>query len=190
MDLLELSHGKYIHNRRVKVLANLLSNYFPLNSTILDVGCGDGLLASLILTKRPDLNITGVDILKRPKTHINVVPFNGQSLPFEDRTFDFVMFVDVLHHTNNQKTLLREAKRVASNGLIIDRSTLCVMDWVGNARHGVNLEYDYWTNAKWATTFENLGLKTEHWITDLQIYPKPLDLIFGRSLHFIAHLSN
>jgi len=48
MNLLEEIHGSYVHNRRVRVLARELSALLPANGQVLDVGCGDGLLAALM----------------------------------------------------------------------------------------------------------------------------------------------
>ena len=87
----------------------------PPNACVLDIGCGDGLLSQRILAKRPDIQITGVDVLVRPSTHIPVTAFDGRRLPYEDKTVDVALFVDVLHHTSDPTSLLREAKRVAKD---------------------------------------------------------------------------
>ena len=52
--------------------------------------------------------ITGIDVLVRDHTHIPVVKFDGTSIPFPDRSFDTLVFVDVLHHTNDPVLLLRD----------------------------------------------------------------------------------
>ena len=53
MNVLEKIHGSYVHSRRVRVLAREFSALLPAHGRILDVGCGDGLLAALIrLTNR------------------------------------------------------------------------------------------------------------------------------------------
>jgi hypothetical protein len=62
------------------------------------------------------------------------------------------------------------------------------MDWVGNARQGVALPYNYWSLAKWHRVFDKLGLSINSWESNLMLYPPPADLILGRSLHFIALL--
>ena len=94
-------------------------------------------------------------------------------------------------------TLLREAVRVARQAILIKdhlvegpfaHSTLRLMDWVGNARHGVPLPYNYWTLAEWHRAFDKLGLNINFWESNLRLYPFPADLIFGRSLHFVALL--
>lgn len=191
-------HGRYVHGRRVNVLTERISQLIPLNATVLDVGCGDGLLSTLIMRNRPDIEISGIDVLVRKDAKIPVTGFDGAQIPFADKTFDTAIFVDVLHHTDNQLRLLEEARRVTRNSLVIKDHllngalaglTLRVMDWVGNASHGVALPYNYWTEEKWKVAFESLDLRIDTWETELKLYPFPANLIFDRSLHFIARLN-
>jgi SAM-dependent methyltransferase len=197
MSLMERLHGDYVHSRRVRVLCDHLSQLIPSNGRVLDVGCGDGLLASLILERRRDAEISGIDVLVREKTKIPVKGFNGSTIPFPDKSFDVVMFVDVLHHTADPKLLLSEAKRVAAKAILIKdhrlngflaRPTLRMMDWVSNAPHGVVLPYNYWSHQRWQEAFASLNLSVGFWKQDLQLYPNPANLLFGRSLHFISRL--
>ena len=191
-------HGRYVHGRRVNVLTDRISQLIPPNAKVLDVGCGDGLLSTLIMQNRPDIEIRGIDVLVRKDTKIPVTEFNGTAIPFADQTFDTAIFVDVLHHTNNQLKLLDEARRVTRQSLIIKDHllngvlaglTLRLMDWVGNASHGVALPYNYWPEEKWKAAFESLNLKVDSWETELKLYPSLANLLFGRSLHFIARLN-
>lgn len=195
MSLLERIHGGYVHNRRVRVLARELSALLPARGRILDVGCGDGLLASLIQNYEPGRTVTGLDVLIRIGTHIPVEKFDGHTLPFSDASFETLMFVDVLHHTDNPATLLREAARVARHSIVIKdhtlngiaaAATLRFMDWVGNRRHNVVLPHNYWPKQKWLDTFASLDLKVQVWKSKLDLYPPPADFLFGRSLHFVA----
>lgn len=194
---MERLHGHYVHSRRVRVLCDHLSELIPRNGRVLDVGCGDGLLASLILERRRDAQISGIDVLVREKTKIPVTSFNGSTIPFPDKSFDVVMFVDVLHHTVDPRLLLTEAKRVAAKAILIKdhrlngflaQTTLRIMDWVSNAPHGVVLPYNYWSHQTWQETFASLNLSVGFWKQDLQLYPNPANLLFGRSLHFISRL--
>ncbi len=197
MSSLGRLHGQYVHSRRVRVLCDYLSELLPQNARVLDVGCGDGWLAHLIMDKRKDLDIRGIDVLVRGESKIPVTPFNGLQIPFDDKSFDAVMFVDVLHHTEDPRILLSEAKRVAAKAIVIKDHrrngllagpTLRFMDWIGNAPHGVVLPYNYWPHARWHESFAALNMKVNDWKEDLHLYPKPADWIFGRSLHFIARL--
>jgi len=197
MKKLDEFHSNYVHTQRVTKLCEHLVEVIPIDSSILDVGCGDGQLARLIMNKRADIEISGVDVLARRDTGIPVSNFDGTTLPFSDKSFDLVMFIDVLHHTENPKVLLREAARVAKKGIVLKdhtrngllaNETLRLMDWVGNAKHGVALPYNYWSLREWQTAFAELKLKPRVWLKNLNLYPAPIDWIFGRSLHFISLL--
>ena len=197
MSPLARIHGGYVFRRRVRVLSRWLAQLIPPGARVLDVGCGDGLIAHLISQQRPDVQLQGIDVLIRPQTHVPVVPFDGQRIPHGDATFDAVMFVDVLHHTAEPMVLLREASRVARRAIIIKDHTrdgllagptLRMMDWVGNARHGVVLPYHYWPAARWTRAFEELAWRVATLEKTLQLYPWPASYFFDRSLHFVARL--
>jgi SAM-dependent methyltransferase len=197
MSLVGRLHGEHVHNRRVRLLCESLSDLIPESATLLDVGCGDGLLASLIMDKRQDLEVNGIDVLVRDSTKIPVSEFDGSVIPRASKSVDVVMFVDVLHHTEDPLVLLREATRVARKAVVIKDHlrngllaglTLRFMDFVGNAPHGVALPYNYWPYKKWQKAFDSLDLKVGAWKTDLRLYPSTVDWVFGRSLHFIARL--
>jgi len=198
MSVIGAVHTNLVFGRRVRILASQLANLLPENATVLDVGCGDGTLDSLILRSRPDLSINGIDILVRPQTHIPVVPFDGTTIPYPDGAFDVVMFVDVLHHTDDPMVLLREAKRVARRAVVLKDhtkdgflagSTLRFMDWVGNRHHGVVLPYNYWTLRQWKQAMAELGLVAAIWNADVGLYPWPANHFFDRALHFVAKLT-
>jgi SAM-dependent methyltransferase len=191
-------HDTFIHTRRVRVLASRLSALIPAGARVLDVGCGDGTLACLIMEMRPDVSIEGIDVLVRSGTPIPVTHFDGRTMPYRDGSFDVVMFVDVLHHTTDPMALLREAKRVGRMELIKDhfqegflaRPTLRAMDWLGNAHHGVSLPYNYWSKAQWDKAFDELGLSFKQTNIALGLYPAPVSWLFERGLHFIAAIEH
>lgn len=188
-------HGKAVHSRRVRVLARHFADLIPQKHSVLDVGCGDGLLDALVLKERPDLTITGVDVLARSGTHIEVIPFDGRRLPFSGATFDTVVFSDVLHHTPSPVAMLHEAVRVARQCVVIKdhsveglwaRPTLRFMDFVGNAPHGVVLPYNYLTPGEWEEAFAECRLVPREVRRQLGLYPAWANLWFGRSLHFVG----
>lgn len=195
--LIDHYHSSQVLSRRVNVLARHLAAVAPLGIAILDVGCGDGQVAKLLRDRRPDLEISGVDVLAREQTAIPVSLFDGHTLPLAAATKEAVMFVDVLHHTDDPLTLLREAVRVSRRWIIIKDhtrtgwaagATLRFMDWVGNARYGVALPYNYWTATQWQAAWAELNLQPVRSVTALELYPWWANWIFGRQLHFVTLL--
>ena len=197
INLLEQIHERSIRERRIRKLCGVLTASIPRNDRVLDVGCGDGVLDSRILQARPDLVITGLDVLLREKTHIPVEMYDGHYLPYADSSFDTVMFVDVLHHSESTEHLLLEAIRLTRKTIIIKDHlkngllagpTLRLMDNIGNRRFKVELSYNYWPRNRWLRTIAAMGLSVYNWKEKLAIYPWPMSLFFDRSLHFVAIL--
>lgn len=191
-------HQWFVADRRAQVLSRHLAGLIPAHARVLDVGCGDGRLSSLVASLRPDIELRGVEVLLRGSPAIPVEPYDGRQLPFADGEFDVVMLVDVLHHTDEPVAILREARRVARRAVVIKdhlcegwmaRPTLRFMDRVGNRRHGVSLPYNYLTLPQWRAAFTELGLSIEAWHTELNLYPWPARLVFERCLHFVARLA-
>ena len=93
-------------------------------STVLDVGCGTGVLAERLL--REGYDVTGVDpfaaMLERMKAReprIRAAHATGQSLPFDDNTFDLAYSVAVMHHIAEPQAVretLAEMCRVTKPG--------------------------------------------------------------------------
>ena len=197
LSALKQAHGSVVFARRVRVLADSLAATIPAGSSVLDIGCGDGTIASLIQERNPTVQIQGIEFAPRPACKIPCKPFDGVNIPHEPGSFDVCMFVDVLHHTHGIEPLLAEACRVSRRYVLIkdhladstlDFKTLQFMDWVGNRPHGVVLPYNYQNTTEWLRHFSNTGLKVIERQDKIAIYPFPFSLAFGRKLHFIALL--
>lgn len=113
----------------------LLSRYVdPHQKKILELGSGYGInLISWI--KKYNLDVVGVepesegfvstiDVSKK-LCQLNGVPLDrvvvskGESLPFDDNSFDIVYSANILEHTNNPIAVLRESLRVLKPGGIL-----------------------------------------------------------------------
>lgn len=191
-------HGKLVHNRRVDVLAERIASLFPACSTLFDVGCGDGTIAKHLTQRIPGLKVTGAEYSPRANCAIPCASFDGVHLPFEDKSFDCCMFIDVLHHSSDPLSILRDAARVSREYILIkdhiaenalDHWILRMMDWVGNRPHGVVLPYAYLSKEQWKTLYDNAGLSEQRLEQAIPLYPLPFSLIFGRGLHFISVLT-
>jgi SAM-dependent methyltransferase len=196
-QLLNFSHHNLVFKRRQRVLATCLAEEME-SGSVLDVGCGDGSIAALAMRNNPKLHFKGIDVFLRPDVAIEAQTYDGKTIPFENASFDWVSIVDVLHHTDEPKEVLRECARVARKGIVIKDhlreglfagATLRFMDWVGNYGHGVRLPYNYLSIAQWNNIFSNLELEPINMrISDIGIYPMPADLLFGRGLHLVTKL--
>lgn len=199
MNLVERLHERYILGRRVTALGRAVASFLPMGAEVLDVGCGDGRLAEVVLRARPDVVISGLEVQVRNDARMPVQAYDGITLPYARATFDVVMFVDVLHHTRHAEHLLREARRVARRAIVLKDHcadgvlawpTLRFMDHIGNARFGVDLPHSYLRWSEWTRLFERLELTMVHVHRRLGLYPPPLSWLFDRSLHFIALLES
>lgn len=90
--------------------------------TVLDVGCGDGILleqleALGIEVQGTDISTTALDIC-RTKGFV-VTRMEGERLPFADNSFDTVVALDVLEHTYDPSALLHEMKRVSKKNIVV-----------------------------------------------------------------------
>ncbi len=178
-------------------LAQLCADLIPSGARVLDIGCGDGRLAKRLTHTRSDIIVAGIDVLVRDRVDIPVTRFDGLRIPYPNGSFDVALLIDVLHHTEEPRVLLREAARVASQQIIIKDHTrdgwlagprLRFMDYIGNARYGVNLPFNYWPRAKWEAVCRELGFEVESWNSQLQLYPWPATYVFDDSLQFMTSL--
>ena len=89
--------------------------------SLLDVGCGGGILAEEFAGR--GLSVTGIDPsissietarrhADQTKAAINYCIGAGESLPFADASFNYVSCCDVLEHVQNVDTVLAEISRV------------------------------------------------------------------------------
>ena len=196
-SVLNALHNSVVFGRRVRVLAGHLANVIPQGGSVLDLGSGDGSIAAALMVLRPDLSIEGVDVMLRARTRIAVTVYDGVTLPFADRSFDYVTIVDVLHHTPDPAGVLKEAARVVRRGIVLKdhllegflaAPTLRFMDWVGNRGHDVALPYNYLSRVRWQEAFRTGGLVEASRRETLGIYPAPFSWFFDRTLHFVAYL--
>lgn len=184
--------------RRINVLSNEISSVMGDSiKKVVDVGCGDGTISSLIASKKEGREFSGIDIMARPTCAIPFKEYDGHQIPYEDNSVDACMFVDVLHHLHHVKELLAEAKRVSNKYIIIkdhlwknklDYKILEFMDNIGNKPHGVVLEYNYLPEKKWREIFDELGLEVVSMNKSIPLYAFPFSMVFGRELHFVALL--
>ena len=139
----------------------------------------------------------GVETRLRPACRIPVAVYDGFSLPYPDKSFDYVMVCDVLHHDPSPEIILKECARVATKGVVIkdhisenllDQVKLRMMDMVGNFQHHVRMEYNYLGRDDWKGIFDRCGFTEVARTETMALYTGVLQSIFGKGLHFINRL--
>lgn len=97
-------------------------------SSILDVGCGEGVLTSRWADRLPDTTIVGLD-LPDPRLEADWLPRRGpnlrftggrvEQLSFADDEFDLVTAIETLEHVPEPERALAEMARVARRHLLV-----------------------------------------------------------------------
>lgn len=193
----KMFHNKLIYTRRMKRLTDLIAPLLEDSKHILDVGCGDGKIDSYLLEKNKSITIRGIDVLVRPSVYLDVQKYDGITIPYESDTFDTVMTIDVIHHTDDPKVIVKELVRVSSKYIIIKDHVksgvisyikLRAMDYVGNSHYHVRCPYNYQTWKQWKEIFDMNGLEIVKLERNLNLYKGIFHLVFDGKMQFIALL--
>lgn len=151
--------------RTADILGDLLP-VVPPGSRVVDIGAGTCDIAA-------DLASRGREVVAVDVRDVSCVPrlrpilYDGRRLPFADRSFDWALLVDVLHHTEPDM-LLREAARVAANVFVHEdvyttarqRRLTYVMDSITNLEF-IGHPHANRDDAGWRASFDRVGLSVE-----------------------------
>jgi len=125
----------WIKNR--SILADLYKSekYFfekilPNVGSVLDIGCAAGGSALFCREIRTNLQYFGIDVSSNlidiakkrfaESKYTSFFHYDGETIPFEDSTIEFVFSFGVFHHLINWKELIAEALRVSSKYFLFD----------------------------------------------------------------------
>ncbi len=153
---------------RANLIANSYQKYLSKGTRVLDVGCGNGIVAHAIAEKT-GATITGTDIMEYLKMPIPYVQMTKEdALPFPDNNFDVAMINDALHHMTyeQQAKVIREALRVAPLVLAfeLDPTPLTrFLDWLSNKIHNwrMRIPFTFRTDAGWSEFLKKEGYTFE-----------------------------
>ncbi|SVE49768.1 uncharacterized protein METZ01_LOCUS502622, partial [marine metagenome] len=107
----------------------ILENFIPYNDlqgkSVLEIGCGTGLVSSHLAKAGADLS--AIDLTDRAieitkarfdlkNLSADIKQMNAEKMEFEHDTFDFVISWGVIHHSGNMQNILDEIYRVLNSG--------------------------------------------------------------------------
>jgi trans-aconitate methyltransferase len=107
-------------------LAELWARAQP--QTILDVGCGEGVLTEQWAQQNPNAKIVGIDLDdqrlrqewdKRRRPNLTFRVQEATSLPFADGEYEMACAIEVLEHLPDPAATLSEMSRVAQRWLLV-----------------------------------------------------------------------
>jgi 2-polyprenyl-3-methyl-5-hydroxy-6-metoxy-1,4-benzoquinol methylase len=96
--------------------------------SILDVGCGEGVLTERWAERLGQKPVIGLDLpdpkleaewATRQRENLEFRTFSGGDLPFADRSFDLAAAIEVLEHVPDPERTLAEMARVAARHLLV-----------------------------------------------------------------------
>jgi SAM-dependent methyltransferase len=130
-------HGNFFervfHNNRIATLLRLvmdeLESIYPVRASgtrMLDIGCNTGPM--LIPLRQQGYNVIGIDVsvddVKQAERYLKnynlpcggLSVADGTQLPFRDQSFDLVLLIDILEHTEHPQRIVSEARRLLVPG--------------------------------------------------------------------------
>lgn len=114
------------------VRAGLIRDWIEPGASVLDAGCGDGLMAEYIVQEL-GARVQGIDVSNAAveKTRTRGIPARVQDLDLDPQFpegFDFILLVEVLEHLRLPHRVLAEAARTARKAVIV---TIPNSAWIG-----------------------------------------------------------
>ncbi len=114
---------KHFNTPRFSYFDNIITDWKAVR--VLDIGCGGGFASEFMAEKGAD--VCGIDLsaksIQTAEKHasdngleIDYRSGNANDLPYEDKTFDIVLCVDVLEHVPDLEKVISEIHRVLKDG--------------------------------------------------------------------------
>jgi ubiquinone/menaquinone biosynthesis C-methylase UbiE len=163
---------KSVIKKRIGKIVDIFDDSIAQGDRVLDVGAGGGWIGKEI-KKRKKAQVTLLDVIDFNRTDLDLVVYDGKAMPFPDNFFDVSLLIFTLHHCQNPLAVLKEAKRVTKNKIIIiedvpisffNKILLYFWDVVTNLPSlvklpGENMFFNFKPLSEWERIFKDLQLK-------------------------------
>ena len=150
-------------DKRAEEFVRLFEGNLSPGSKILDIGAGPGLYHEPLTARGHEVVL--LDVKKFDSCPYPILLYDGKKIPLDDKSIDVSLLITVLHHTPNPEAILKEAKRVS-------RQRVIVIEDVYDGKGGemltklrdatLNLEFfghpmNFRSYRRWKNIFERLG---------------------------------
>ncbi len=165
-----VSHG--LRNRSERIF-NYVQPFIGNGDSVLDLGCGDGKVGEHLSIRNGNYVVL-MDVVDYNKTNLPLIQYDGTKINFPDNSFDHVLLLTVLHHSDGPIAVMEEALRVAEKSVIIIESVYFngmhkqvnkFFDWFYNRvlnNPKINVPFNFLTPTAWVALFEKLGGDVTH----------------------------
>jgi SAM-dependent methyltransferase len=137
----------------------------PPIESVLDVGCGSGVVLEQLAEKKIGNRFAGLEIGTELSQHdredLHIHGYDGRTIPYEDKTFDLVYATHVLEHVTDERGFLHELRRVSRKYVYIE--VPCELH-LRTSRRALQTSLDIghinaYTSESFALTLETSGLR-------------------------------
>ena len=152
---------------RSRVIHGQIAQYLAAGS-LLDIGAGDGAIGAAFRDGGREVQL--IDVVDYNRTDLPFRQYDGMTIPFSDKRFDYAFLIVVLHHCEDPLRILREAMRVTRKRLIVIESVYLnepnrrfnmFFDWFYNRvlHEGVPIPFNFNSPEGWEHIFRREGLE-------------------------------
>ncbi|WP_229954159.1 class I SAM-dependent methyltransferase [Parasphingorhabdus litoris] len=146
----------------------LTKDWIERGDRLLEVGSGPGSVVKVF--RKQGLDVTALDIADNSITDdLEPIIYDGDVMPFEDRSFDVALILTVLHHIAEPDKTLQEAARVSKRLIIMEdvydtpfqaaytklTDKITNMEFIGHPHSNRS-------HAEWLDTFDRMGFTLRH----------------------------
>ncbi|MBL8829925.1 MAG: class I SAM-dependent methyltransferase [Planctomycetaceae bacterium] len=180
-----------IYEHRARWTLRRLRAHIKSTDHVLDIGAGDCRVDEL-LQRKVGCQVTPVDVEDFNTTSLPLTMFDGTRLPFEDNSFDVSLVIFVLHHAQDPRAVLAEARRVTRRHVIVfeDVNTTTWDRWTFRSFHRllewsehISRPFHEWTPEQWTALAEELGYREDY----RGLAGRQLGPLASRHVQFVWH---
>jgi len=156
-----------------------IADHIPDQGTVVDIGCGRGLMANYLALERSSLQVTGIDKQTKRieaaratiKDRDNIHFYLQDALELHNQEFDVIVVSDMLHHLTypQQNKLLEHCYRILPEGGILlmedvtpDPKWKCLAHFLIDRTLNCGRRQNFRRLTDWKLYLEKLGFAVEH----------------------------